>query len=76
MTASDSDRELVTEALANAEALTAYHFTLDLKETEFITVPAKLRNYAAIEKEVVIIGDTYDEAAASMDSSSPNADTW
>jgi hypothetical protein len=62
VTASDSDRELVTEALANAEALTAYHFTLDLKETEFITVPARLEGDYMAPNVVYIKGTLGDES--------------
>jgi hypothetical protein len=40
--ATEADKELVAESLKNAQELERYHFTLDLKETEYITQAATL----------------------------------
>jgi hypothetical protein len=60
--ATDADTALVSEALKNAEALQTYHFTLDLKETEFITMPAKLEGDYMAPNVVYIKGTIGDES--------------
>jgi hypothetical protein len=60
--ATEADRELVAEALENAEALTSYHFTLDLKQTEFITQPATLEGDYMAPNVVYIKGNIGGEA--------------
>jgi hypothetical protein len=61
-TATADDRSLITEALSNAESLESYHFTLDLKETEFITQPAKLEGDYMAPNVVYIKGTMGDQA--------------
>jgi hypothetical protein len=60
--ASDDDQELVRDALQNAEEMTSYHFTLDLKETEFITQPAKLEGDYMAPNVVYVKGKMGDES--------------
>ena len=59
--ASDDDQELVRDALENAEKMTSYHFSLDLKETEFITQPAKLEGDFMAPNVVYIKGTMGDQ---------------
>jgi hypothetical protein len=60
--ATDADKELVAEALQNAQDLSSYHFTLDLQETEFITQAAKLEGDYMAPDVVYIKGTMGDES--------------